>query len=652
MFSLFTNSDRATTSGPITWRTLVGIITVPVLVAGLLTWAFWSPEDNHATARAAVVNNDEPVTVNGQIVPLGRQLAGNLVHSKDSGYDWVLTDSADAGSGLSGGRYSAVVTIPKTFSKQATSTGGKPLEAEQATLRVETSKSGGLVDPVASKQIANATLGALNQQVVQTYLDNIYLGFTTVHGQLGKAADGASQLSEGTGQLVVGLGKLSSGAGELASGTGKLTEGSGQLSAGLTSAEQQTAQLPALTKQLADGAAQVAAGNRQLADKIVPIADQVIAVIDALPSATQAAQRFRDLADRCADQGGDPRFCAQLSAAADRFSAEAAVIDGKRAEIRDAAVLTKKSVSDLASGAGQVAQGNAALAAKAAELAGGIATAADGARQLDSGIRQADSGARQLAEAAEQAANGAGKLDSGSKELASGLNAGRDQVPNYSERDRQHLKQVAASPLRSEVDGGGLSGPGAAVFFLVLALWTGALATYVVIRAVPPSVLTSRRPTWRIIVGSALPGTGIAALTALLLSLVLAPAFGLGLAAWLAVLGVTLLAAFAFTAVNRALVAIFRQPGRFVAIAVLVLAAATGIVSTVPGFFQSVAPFLPTHGAVVALRAIVTGADGLVPGIAELLAWLAAGVIATIVVTERRRVVPDAWLRGRRALAA
>src|SRR5690606_3964751 len=113
MFKPFANSARALSSGPVTGTTCTGLIVIPVLVMGLLTWAFWAPDSDHGTATAAVVNNDKPVEVNGQMVPLGRELAGSLTHNEDSAFRWVLTDDEDAEEGLKSGKYAAVVTIPE-----------------------------------------------------------------------------------------------------------------------------------------------------------------------------------------------------------------------------------------------------------------------------------------------------------------------------------------------------------------------------------------------------------------------------------------------------------------------------------------------------------------------------------------------------------
>lgn len=644
MLKPFADSARALASGPLTWRTWTGLIAVPLIIMGLLTWAFWTPDTNHGTAKAAVVNTDEPVQVNGQTIPLGRQLAGDLTHSEDSAYTWVLTDADDAAAGLADGSYAATVTIPKDFSARATSAAtGKPLDARQAQLQVQTSDAAGVTDPGLADHIAQATQRTLNQQIVQTYLDNVYIGFTTLHQQVGQAADGAAQLADGTRQLSDAAAQLATGADQLADGTAQLAAGSGKLASGLTQAERDTAQLPALTRQLADGADQVADGNEQLAGVVVPLANRIIAAIDAVPSASSAARQFRQLADECT---GTAAFCGELRQAADRFATDAGKIDGVKATVRANAVKARDSVQALATGARKVADGNAQLATKSRELAAGIASAASGARQLDSGVRAADSGAHRLADGAGQLKDGATKVDSGAQELATQLAKGRDQVPSYTDAERAHLKTVAADPSTATTDGTPI-GTLALTLFAALALWALALATYIVTRAVPDGVLTAREPTWRIILRAAIPGATAAGLAALAITAIAVPVLKLGVAGTLGFLLIALLAASAFVALNQAATAIFGRAGRIASLAVLVLAGATGIVSTLPGPLYALADYLPTHGAVLALRAAATDGTGLTTGVAQLAAWLLVGTLVSILVTDRRRYLSSRSVRLR-----
>ncbi|MBB5783565.1 YhgE/Pip family protein [Nonomuraea jabiensis] len=715
--------------------TWLALLLVPALVAGLLTWAFWSPSSSHGAAKAAVVNLDEPVTVDGRLVPLGRQLAAELVHGEDKRYEWVLTDTEDAGKGLRDGTYAASVTVPRTFSERATSSAtGRPLEATQATLEVETSPEAALADASVSQDVADAAVRTLNTQVVETYLDNVYVGFTTLHEQMGKAADGADRLADGTGDLATGTrrlaggarglvaglndlrsgatqvaqgtgaiaqgstrlataaGQLATGATKLADGTGRLADGSHRLAGGLSKAARDTKQLPALTRRLADGARQVADGNRRLADTVTPVADRIVTAIDGVPSATDATNDLARLSARCradAGSGGtDQQFCESLARASDRLSAVAGDIDGMKSRARSAAGEIKQSLNTLASGAEQVADGTAQLATRSKTLASGIASAATGARQLDTGIKAADKGARQLsagagqlsrggtslaagatrlntgaqqvaagtaqahkgagdlASGADRLSGGAAKADDGATTLAKGLTDGLGEVPAYTSTEREHLSKVAATPVLAPASATGDLGPIAGTFFLVLALWAGALATYLVIGAVPASALTSRLPTWRLAGRALIPGTVVAVVTGALLGLGLAPFLGLDLTGRLAFLAVTLLAALAFTALCQAAAAVLRRSGRLLSVAVLVLTVATGALSSIPAPLAAAEPLLPTHGAIIALRAIATGAGGdLAGGLAHLVVWLLIGLAGTFYATERHRALSPHDLR-------
>ncbi|MBN1171535.1 MAG: YhgE/Pip family protein [Micromonosporaceae bacterium] len=666
-------AGRAAMVGGLAWKTRLGLIVVPVLVMGPLTWAFWSPQANHNTARAAVVNNDEPVTVNGQIIPLGRLLAGNLTHSADSAYTWVLTDAGDAASGLADGTYVAAVTIPRDFSARATSSAsGRPLEATRAQVSVHTSQAAGILDPAASAQVVRATQQALNQRIVKTYLDNIYIAFSTIHGQINQAADGSGQLADGTGRLLTGatqladgagqlataLGQLSGGADQLAAGTAQLASGSSQLAAGLTQAATDTRDLPALTRQLADGARQVADGNEQLADLVVPLANRMITIIDAFPSSGDATAELRELIDQCEHHGGSTGFCQDLSTALDHLMECSDTIDSARATLRQAAVDIRDTIQALADGANQVADGTERLANAAGALTDGIASAASGATQLNAGVQQVNSGATQLADGADRLAGettrfvdgatqlnaGVQQVNSGATELATQLDQGRDKVPTYSEAERDHLSSVAAHPTDGTTSRSSL-GTAALSLFVALALWACALATYLVVRAVPSAVQTSRAAPWRILLSATRPGVTTAITAALVLSALVLPVLGLDVARSAAFTATCVLAALAFAALNQAAIAVFRLPGRLAALAVLVLAMATGVVSTVPGPLEGIDSYLPPHAAALVLNAIATGSGGAPTGIASLAAWLAIGGLATTVSIARHRYLSGRQLR-------
>lgn len=268
-------TPRTVNGRRLTRSRVLALLLVPILVAGSAMLAAWGVNDNLRDVQAAVVNQDEMVTIDGQPVPLGRQLAAALTDSDaDQNFTWVLTDAANADRGLTSGRYAAVVTIPKNFSTAATSTAGTADEARQATISVQTSPVIGVAESTVGQSVADAAVRSLNRQLTGVYLNNVYLGFSTMREQLVGVSDGARQLADGTRTLSDGLTTAVAGSHELDSGLATLADnsvaltdggaqvhaGADQLSSGLGQLAEGAHALPAQTRALADGSAQVAAG--------------------------------------------------------------------------------------------------------------------------------------------------------------------------------------------------------------------------------------------------------------------------------------------------------------------------------------------------------------------------------------------------------
>ena len=450
-------------------------------------------------------------------------ISTRLTHS-ESAYTWVLTDADDARDGLARGDYGAVVTIPEDFSAKATSSaGGNPMKAGQAEPRMQTSNATGVADPLISTEIAQVVLRTLNQQIVETYLENVYLSFSTMHDQLDKAADGAAQLAAGADELKTGAGQLSSGSGQLASGLGE----------------------------------------------------------------------------------------------------------------------AQSKVSTVAVPFGQLP----------APPPGPLSAAASQIEQLASGVNSAAAGANQLHDGAQQLETGIGQLSDGAHQLATQLAQGRDKVPVYDQAQRDRVKGVAATPAVAITDNTDVGAAVAAVA-AALALWACALGTYVITRAVPAAVLTSRDRTWMIVARAACPGATVAALASVSLSLILIPILNLTVGQWFQLLAVTLLTSLTFMALNQAVTAIFKRPGRFASITVLVLALVTSLMSTIPAALHTVGGYLPIHAAILALRGVIIGSDIAVTGVVQLTGWLIVGVLATVLVTEQRRALSSKQLRLGSVLSA
>ncbi|MFT4136194.1 YhgE/Pip family protein [Microbacterium sp.] len=737
--------ERARTRRPVTWLTLLGVVLLPVLVGGILVVALDNPVERLDGIRAAIVNDDDPVTIDGQYVPLGRQLTAGLIEGSDdepSNLTWTISNETDAAEGLADGTYDAVVTIPAEFSAAATSTapGGTP---QRATISVQTPPDSRIVDDAITAQVTQTAASLMGEQLSATYLENVYLGFTTLGDSLGEAAEGAddlaggatslsdgvAQLAEGASGAADGAAELPGGAGQLATGAQGLGDGAGQLATGLDAlgagtrtAASGAGQLVTGAQGLGDGAAQLAtgldalaAGTRTAQDGATRLADQTRAGAAQLVADGIVPQALLDyaanaatgsantagaigavavdlgaLASDCVASGATAEFCARLGAAAastgtaaqtaagaatdagyasgglQQFAVEApagfaaqlnAIADGA-AQLADgmtplAAGIDQSAAGarSLADGAGQLADGAGQLATGMTPLAAGIDQSAAGARSLSSGAGQLADGAGQLASGSQTLADGLGTLATGTAELgtgasrladgthslADGLSTAAGSVPSYTESEADRLAEVVARPVTTEGVGSDFFGASAIPLLATLALWFGGLATFVALRAVPRGVLSSRRPSIVLALRALAPAAGIGALQGLLVACVVQLAAAYDGATWVAFAGVTTVTGVVFAIVHQGFVAVFEGAGRWVAALVGVLAVATGVVSTVPGFIVGVADLMPTAPAYRAMLTALTPAGGAGAALAGLLAWSIVAFAATVVVVARRR---------------
>lgn len=542
-----------------------------------------------------------------------------------------------------------------------------------------------------SDQVSSAADGADQLSSGASELDD---GTTDLVDGANELASGATSLSSGLVSLDEAAGKLSSGASDLdsgvstlASGAGKLSSGADDLASGTSSLRSQTKDLPSQTAALATGAGAVDDGANAALDG----ASQAQAGLETLATGsgsvdsgvTAYTQGVDALATNCTALGGSPALCTQLTA----LSSQSAALRTGASGVADGAADAATSLGDLVAGLGQLTAGTAELSAGtttlaqqtpalvsgiaelddgasdlaaasgtlssgASALSTGSAELADGSDQLASGADSAADGARTLAsgtgelrDGTEQLSSGASDLASGSESLASGLAKGADQIPTYTESQRSHLSSVAAAPVGGtadrlhEVPGYGY---GLAPYFMALALWVGAMAVYMVLRALPARAIAAAAPAWRVALAGYLPGALLALVQVALMIAVLVFGIGISPARTGALVLLALLTSAAFLAINQALVALWGTKGRFAALILIVLqlasAGATYPIQTAPEFFQILHPWLPMTHAVEAFRSLIAGGSlGVGTAVASLLVWLAVGLALSIVAARRRR---------------
>lgn len=611
---------------------VLAVLVVPLFYGALYVWANIDPTGRLDRVQAAVVNEDQVVEVAGrdgqkQPVAVGRQLAANLIGNHDrNNYDWLLTDADDARAGLADGTYKAVLTIPKDLSKAATSASGDPDAAVQGRLDLKTNDAVNFVNGQVADRILAAAKSSLNAQVTETYLDNLYLGFTDIKGSLQEAADGAGKLADGAGKLTDGSRQLSTGVNQLQGGANTLADGLGTLS-------NQTRALPGQTEQLANGAAQVSQGVGQLNAVIQSLVQGADASTG--PIVTQLGtleQRLRSAAQNCRAVGGADQ-CADLDAAADAAAQAVGQVDDLAGQLRAGG----RQVQELSSGAQLLAQGNRQLANGVPALVGGLQSASQGANQLAAGTGQLATGASRLTD-------GTDALRDGALRLESGLTDGSKQVPDYTKDQREQLAKTAATPVADAADRlnrVSSYGEGLAPYFMALALWVGAMSIYLLLRPVSTRAIASTAGAVRTALAGFLPGGALSVVQAVLLVAVLLGVVGIDAAQPGLLIAMALLTGLVFTAVNQMFIAWFGGAGRFLAIVFVCLqltaAGGTYPIETAPSFFGFLHSLLPMTYAVHGLRAATAGGTTGVPFDVFVLVVFAVGALALTALAAKRR---------------
>lgn len=281
-------TERSHSTIRLRWPAVVALILVPLVVVAGLVGTTWRTTDRLGQVKAAVVNEDKAVKVGGRLVPIGRQLTAELVdsgsHTTDGHtVDWTLTDADGAAKGLRDGTYSAVVTIPESFSSDATSySANDAAKTKPALIDVTTSQTSPVSDTTIAALTAQVARRSLNTTLTSGYLENVYIGFNRFAQQMGKMADAAAKLDDGATKLADGTKKSAAGAGTLAAGMTKLSGGAQQLKTSGGKLTDGVAQLSGGLNILSDKGKQLSYGANGLASGVTTYTDGTGKVVDGI----------------------------------------------------------------------------------------------------------------------------------------------------------------------------------------------------------------------------------------------------------------------------------------------------------------------------------------------------------------------------------
>ncbi len=583
---------------------MIAVVLVPLAFAGLVVGALSQASTATTRIPAAIVNGDTLVystAADGTKSPVfaGRQLVTELTRGTvtdtagggiSTGFDWTITNAADAKKALSAGTVDAILTVPKNFSSSILSL--QTATPIRANISIQTDDAHSYLTGAVAQAVGDGMVNTFGRAITERYIAGIYANVGTLGGSLTTAAAGASGLATGASDLNGGLAALTGGANSAAGGASNLSAGIARYTAGVDSLSAGLGALDsgaAALSRLSTGISAYTGSITQLSQGL----DQAYAYL----------------------QGTDPSAAATIKQ----------VRDGLSAASTGGASLSQQTagaISGIHGGIGQSAGG-------AAKLAAGSASLRSGASALSSGVGQLSSGAA-------SAASGASTLAAGASKLATGLTSGAAQLPATNTAAAAKSAKIAASPVSLSVTRDnkiGAVGTAIATLLVPLGLWLGALAVFLVLPPVTRRSLATTAGAGRLVLSTFLRAGTITAAQAVLLVALLHLGLGVAWSSLPATLGFALILSLAFTAFHQLLTVGFGRAGLVISLLLLALqVTSTGglyPVQLLAAPFPALSPFLPLTYGVQGMQSIVAGGQS-GPVIGSALTLAAFGILSVL----------------------
>ena len=621
---------------------------IPIMYSGFFLGSIWDPYGQVKNLPVAFVNEDKGAQLNGQTVNIGQSVEQKLKSNHDLGWEFVNKQQAD--DGVNSGHFYAVVTVPTDFSAKAASiTATQP---QQAVIRYTTTPAKNYIGSLVSNQAAEKIKTSVAEQITQAYakgvLENIGKlgdgletaagGAATLHGGLTQLQAGAQTYTGGVRQLAVNQRAMTNGLAQLSNGSRQLQAGLGQLSNGLPS-ESQVAQLTNGTKQLQAGLNQLntsvhnpspALVNQQ---RKVQSEAQILAqtMQTSLADLSAAGVVLKDLGSQAVASGGSTTITLpQISQLSQALSKTQTISMQAAALLKDLQILTQSlstqqaqlqtGVSTLNNGVNQLAPNAVAALNGYNSVRAANNQLLAGSTSLANGLIQAQTGSQQLANGARLLDSRSGVLTNGVSQLADGADTLAVKLADASRQLKIQptgaaTQQQMASPVKSETTKQGdvpNYGYALAPYVLSLSLFVGAIALNIIYPIRKTFAEQENAYRWWLAKASV---TGVAAFVqATILMLIMVYCLGLVPDHPVNFIGAIYLTSFVYMSIVSLLVIVLDNPGRFLAMVLLVLqlgsSEGTFPIQTANSFFQAVNPLVPMTYSIRSLRQAISGGLG------------------------------------------
>ena len=619
---------------------------IPILYSGFFLGSIWDPYGQTKNLPVAFVNEDKGASLNGKALNVGESVEKKLKDNHDLGWEFVSKQQAD--EGVNSGHFYAVVTIPHDFSQKVSSI--TESEPQQAVINFTTTPAKNYIGSLVSNQAAAKVKSSVSEQITQAYakgilenldklgigLDTAANGASTLHDGLGRLQSGTQTYVGGVKQLAVNQQSLTDGLAQLSDGSRKLQAGLGQLSNNLPT-ESQLSQLSDGMKQLQSGINQLNASVRNPSPALVAQQNKVETKAQTLAQTIRASESdlsaaggiLRTLSTQAAasDSKSTTISLPQISNISRAFTTAQTIIVQMTTLLRDLETLTQQLLAQQT----QLQAGVSALNNGVNQLAPNAITAFNGynsvrfannqllagSASLTNGLNEAKSGSQKLANGASLLESRSGALIDGTSQLTSGADTLANKLTDASNRIKIQptgatTQQQIANPVKSEMtEKGNVPNYGYALspYVLSLSLFVGAIVLNVIYPIRKTFSEQESAIRWWLSKASV---AGVAAfMQATILMLVMVFFLGLTPEHPAHFIGAIYLTSFAYMSIVSLLVIVLDNPGRFLAMVLLVLqlgsSEGTFPIQTANGFFQTINPLVPMTYSIRALRQAISG---------------------------------------------
>ena len=470
---------------------------------------------------------------------------------------------------------------------------------------VEKTRSGAKSLADGSSELSGG-MGQLSENYGKLYngSEDIQAGIDSLSSGLSQSGEGLAQVDQGLQSAIDNTGKLQSGAQELTGKIGELQEGAGKVNT---------------------GAEQVNAGSKQLKEQLTPLlatlpAEQRAALEGALNQLTEGTASLQQGTGALQEGAG-----ALKTGAGTLASGLGALNEGQGSllsgvnQLESGSAALQEGAGKLQAGQGEIMSNFALLNGKLNEAKDGTQRLAAGAGELSAGMDLLYDGSSRLTEGSRQLADGSAKLADGSTKLSEGTGEYGEKLKEASEKansvkPNEETADMMAAPVdvkNEKINHVPNYGTGFTPYFLSLGLFVGALLISIVYPLREPAGIPSNGGSW--FFGKLMVLATVGIIQSIVAVAILLWGLGLEVESVPLFLLFSVVTSFTFLALIQMLVTILGDPGRFVAIVILILqlttSAGTFPLELIPTALQPISALLPMTYSVAGFKAVISSGD-------------------------------------------